>query len=73
MKELKASTNVILLEKNKEYIMVFDQATGAVAKDIADLSAILEARGIRMIGILLENSKGLKVVEKDNGKNTPKA
>lgn len=63
MKELKPTNKVVLLQKDKEYIFVIDKNT-LTTQDANDLVGILEKRGIKGIAVMLDDTQGLKVVEK---------
>ena len=67
MKELQLVSNTIKLEKDKEYMFIFDSrlVSPETVQSIADSP---EIRHIKGVFIVIENAEGLKIVEKSNKK-----
>ena len=63
MKELKAVSKVIELKPHKKYLFVFDTRY-TTKEDAMNLMNMLGDLKVKGVGFVIENEKGLKVIEK---------
>ena len=63
MKELKAVSKVIELKPGKKYLLVFD-VRYTNKEEASNLMEMLGKLKVKGVGFIIENEKGLKVIEK---------